>query len=343
MDLNRLIATAITLRSRPYRRLSERYGTVGAGEPELTLGAVAEGSNDDLVRAAQAGDAAALGLLLTRHEAGMRAVALSMLGADAEDAVQDAMVTALRRIGEVRDPAAVGAWLRAIVRNNCRTRLRATTPVPMETAWLDSVSSEPDPEEVLESSALRDWVWHALDGLSEPDRLVMLLRHFTGVTSYERIAAICGIPVGTVRSRLSHGRRTLAEGLRVSAEAAHADAGKLASAYRRQAEDALGTAMRGDFHRVVGDLWHPDAEMRMTDRVIGGPDAAVRGMACDLEAGVRQRLVNVVAGPDVLIWETDLISPPDNPDHCPPGAVWLHKLDKGRVSSMTLLHASQSS
>ena len=166
----------------------------------------------------------------------------------------------------------------------------------------------------------------------------MLLRHFTGVTAYEQIAAICGIPVGTVRSRLSHGRRVLAERLRAGAELAHADAAALAAASRRQAEDALATAMRGDFHQVVGDLWHRDAEMRLPDRVVGGPDAAVRGMASDLDAGVRQRLVNVVAGPDVLIWETDLISPPDDPDHCPPGAVWLHHLHEGRVSRLTLFH-----
>ncbi len=270
----------------------------------------------------------------------MRAVALSILGygPDAEDAVQDAMVTALRRVGEVRDPEAVGAWLRTIVRNNCRARLRGVRPVPVDTAWLDTYSGGPDPEELLEQSALRDWVWHALDELSEADRLVMLLRHFTGVTSYEQIASICGIPVGTVRSRLSHGRKVLAERLRAGAELAHADASSLAAASRRQAEDALATAMRGDFHQVVGDLWHADAELRLPDRVVGGVDAAVRGMASDLDAGVRQRLVNVVAGPGVLIWETDLISPPDNPDHCPPGAVWLHKLHEGRVSTMTLFH-----
>jgi RNA polymerase sigma factor (sigma-70 family) len=294
----------------------------------------------DLVRAAQAGDAGALGLLLGQHEAGMRAVALSILGygPEAEDAVQDAMVTALRRIGDVRDPSAVGAWLRTVVRNNCRVRLRGTQPVPVDSTFLDSIGGGPAPEELLERSALRDWVWHALDELSEADRQVMLLRHFTGVTSYEQIAAICGIPVGTVRSRLSHGRRVLTERLRAGAEAAHADAGELAAASRRQAEDALAAAMRGDFHRVVGDLWHADAEMRLRDRVVGGTDAAIRGMAGDLSAGVRQRLVNVVAGPGVLIWETDLISPPDDPDHCPPGAVWLHKLHEGRVSKLTLFH-----
>ncbi|MER6223080.1 sigma factor [Streptomyces sp900105755] len=68
----------------------------------------ARGEDAVLTRAAQAGEVAALGLLLERHRAGMRAVALSLLGTgpDAEDVVQDAALTALRRIGDVRDPGA---------------------------------------------------------------------------------------------------------------------------------------------------------------------------------------------------------------------------------------------
>ncbi|MGH1553031.1 RNA polymerase sigma factor [Streptomyces sp. L7] len=67
-------------------------------------------TDEELTRRAQAGDTGALGLLLTRHQAPMRAVALSLLGygPDAEDAVQDAALTALRRIGDVREPAAAG-------------------------------------------------------------------------------------------------------------------------------------------------------------------------------------------------------------------------------------------
>lgn len=89
-------------------------------------------TDEELTRRAQAGETAALGLLLARHQAPMRAVALSLLGygPDAEDAVQDAALTALRRIGDVRDPSAVGAWLRAIVRNASRTRLRETRETP---------------------------------------------------------------------------------------------------------------------------------------------------------------------------------------------------------------------
>jgi DNA-directed RNA polymerase specialized sigma24 family protein len=82
-------------------------------------------SDAELTRAAQAGDAGSLGVLLARHEAAMRAVVLGMIGygPDTDDVVQDAALVAVRRINDVRNPAAVGPWLRAVVRHECRMRL----------------------------------------------------------------------------------------------------------------------------------------------------------------------------------------------------------------------------
>lgn len=79
-----------------------------------------------LARAAQAGDAAGLGALFERHRARLHAVAVGMLshGPDADHAVQDAILIALRRVGELREPAAAGGWLVAILVNVCRAQLR---------------------------------------------------------------------------------------------------------------------------------------------------------------------------------------------------------------------------
>lgn len=84
-------------------------------------------SDADLVRAAQGGDAVSLGLLLERHRAPLHALALQVLGhgPEAEDAVHEAFIIALRKIEQVREPGAVGGWLRTVLRNVCRTRLRA--------------------------------------------------------------------------------------------------------------------------------------------------------------------------------------------------------------------------
>ncbi|WP_317770232.1 RNA polymerase sigma factor [Streptomyces prunicolor] len=197
-----------------------------------------------LTRAAQAGEVAALVLLLERHRAGMRAVAVSILGpgADADDVMQDAALTALLRIGDVRDPEAVGAWLRMIVRNAARLVLREAGVVqPVDELPLRS--THVGPEQWLERNALRDWVWAALEELSPALRMPLVLRHFaTGVTSYERIAEVCGIPVGTVRSRLSQGRVKLAAALAATADAPHGDAEQRVRASRNEARELLAAA-----------------------------------------------------------------------------------------------------
>ncbi len=240
----------------------------------------------------------------------MRTVALAILGygPNAEDAVQDATAVALRRIGEVRD---------------------------LDVLDLPTVTG---PEEMAEQGALRDWVWHAIGALSEADRLVLLLRHFSSVTSYDQIANLCGLPVGTVRSRLSHGRRKLAEALRATTDVAYLDATALGESRWREAYDVLTTAMRGDFAEVVDDMWLPEARLVFAGQVLGGRETVVQAMDRDLDWGIRQRLLNVVASEDVLLWETELINPPGDPDHCPPSAVWLHEMRQGRVRKMTLFH-----
>lgn len=303
---------------------------------------VSELSDAELTRAAQSGDVTALGVLLARHEAGMRGVAIALLGytAEADDAVQDAAVVALRRIGDVRDPAAAGAWLRMVVRNACRARLRSTRDIPVADGWDLTASTLATPEQLLDDHALRDWVWQAVEQLSPPVRMVMILRHFSlGVTSYEQIARALGVPVGTVRSRLNHGRAKLAEALRATAASAHDDAGALVAGSKLDALDTLAAAERGEFTRVLADRWAEDVVLTAGDVRGVGHDFLLRGMEGDLAAGVRQRPVHVVASRDVVVWEMDLVNPPDDPTHCPPGVAWLMTLDGGRVSELRLHHA----
>ncbi|WP_217560962.1 RNA polymerase sigma factor, partial [Streptomyces sp. GbtcB6] len=178
------------------------------------------------------------------HRAGMRAVALSVLGraADVDAVLQDAALAALLRIGDVRDPAAVGAWLRMIVRNGSRSVLRYSALVqPVEE--LAAPSQDAGPEQWLERNAVRDWLWAALEELSPVLRMPLVLRYFTAEdASYELIALACGIPLGTVRSRLSQGRAKLAVALAATADAPHADAGQRVRAGRTEARRMLDAA-----------------------------------------------------------------------------------------------------
>jgi RNA polymerase sigma-70 factor (ECF subfamily) len=293
-------------------------------------------SDGELTRAAQAGDIGALGLVLARHEADMRAVALSILGyvPDVDDVVQDAALIALRRIGDVRDPAAIGAWLRMIVRNECRMRFRQARELPFGGDLL--MVDERTPDRLIEQHAVRDWIWSAIEELSPTLRLPLMLRHFTEVTSYEQIAVACDVPVGTVRSRLNQAKAKMTEALLATATQAHDDAAKLTAERRREGIETLAAAERGRFAEVVAQ-WSPGIEL-VAGQLRGGPDFMVRGMAGDLEAGVRQRMRETVASRDVTIWEMDLINPPDDPDHCPPSVVWLFTLSQGRPARLRLIH-----
>ena len=260
----------------------------------------------------------------------MLAVALGVLGrpSDAEDAVQDAMLTALGRIQDLRDPGAIGPWLKMIVRNCCRMHVRANLPVPVaEPLPVPRLAEAADPALLLEDHAARDWVWHAVEQLSEPLRLVTLLRYFTGVKTYEQIGAVCGIPVGTVRSRLSKARSALARHLRESAAQAHAGASAIAAARRREAEQILLPGPR-EYAAVLRDAWHPRLRTVWPDgRHTHGVDPVIDLLDRSTVAGVRQRLTTVVASRQIVIWEAEMLSPPEDPYHCPAGAAWLMWLD----------------
>ncbi len=294
-----------------------------------------------LVRDAQAGDVAALGVLIDRYRAAMLAVALGVLGrpSDAEDAVQDAMLTALGRIQDLRDPSAIGPWLKMIVRNCCRMHIRASLPVPVANPLpACGVAEAADPSVLLEHHAARDWVWHAIGQLSEPLRVVTLLRYFTGLTTYEQIAAVCEIPVGTVRSRLSKARSALARLLRESAEQPHTDIRAITAARRREAEQIL-LPDRREYATALRDAWHPQLQTVWPDgRHTLGVDPVIGLLDRSTGAGVVQRLPTVVASRQIVIWETEVLNPPQDPYHCPAGSAWVMWFNAGRVSRLRLFH-----
>jgi RNA polymerase sigma-70 factor (ECF subfamily) len=305
-------------------------------------------SDAELVRAAQAGEIAALGLLLERHRARLLAVASSHLGpgAAAEDAVQDTFVIALRRIGDVREPAAAGAWLQAVVRSVCLQVLRR--PIVEESV---AEPGEPagalqpgDVERALERTVLREWLWTALGRLSEPLRLAVLLRHFSSASSYEAIAALSGVPVGTVRSRLAAAKQQLADALLATAEAEHADWRRDARERVLALQEGYEALARGGGPGCLADAIAEDVVFALGDgRRRRGRAGLEAGLGSDFEAGVRWRPRQIVAGPGILVAEAWLDSPPEAPDHCPPEATQVHLEKDGRTRQMTSYYGARPS
>ena len=301
-----------------------------------------------IVRAAQRGDQDAVAALYRRHYAGMVAVATWMLGVgpDAEDACQDAAITAAARIGDLRDPAAVGGWLHAIVRNNCRTMLSARKPIPVGVAGQDlSAPDDDDPVERIERSAQRDWVWHGVRQLTPAVQPVAMLRYFAENNSYEQIATLCRIPVGTVRSRLSEARRQLSAILPQVLDARHDDTSALTAARREEAIQILFTVANGRrFHQVTDRLaddltmYWPEGYWPDIDRTTG-LDRPYVALCNNYQDGVTYEVTSVAAGAGVTTWETRFIHPPDQAGQFPSSGTWLLREKRGRISDIRLLHS----
>jgi RNA polymerase sigma factor (sigma-70 family) len=266
-------------------------------------------SDDELVQLARGGDATALGLLLTRHQAGMHAVALAILGPspDADDAVQDASLVALRRIGDLRDPAAAGAWLRAIVRNACKAilRQRQAADLALDDDLAPVPAAGPSPEEILDRHALRDWIWRAAGELSPPLQAALVLRYFSHIHSYTQIAALCGVPVGTVRSRLNQARAAMSQNLLATADMAHGDSARLIAARHQDGVTLWDAFERGEASKALAKHWSPDVTVDCFSGPVVGRRELGKVMYSERATGIRQRLERTIASQDLTIWQNE--------------------------------------
>ncbi|MBV9294181.1 MAG: sigma-70 family RNA polymerase sigma factor [Acidobacteriaceae bacterium] len=130
---------------------------------------------------------------------------------DAEDIVQESLLRAMRSFGTFIPGRDARAWLLAIVRNCCRTRLRRKgleEPADQLDETVPATGLWSNPETVLIENINSQLVRRAVEELPLEYREVLVLRELEEL-SYKEIAQILDIPLGTVMSRLSRGRREL--------------------------------------------------------------------------------------------------------------------------------------
>lgn len=193
----------------------------------------------DVLDAARAGDRRALETLLTGHYDRVHALCRRMLGneADAVDAAQDALLSAVRSIARFDGRSSFGTWLYRIATNACldelrRRRRRPVVGLPGEVDddWDRSGYGRPrhgrgaaaggagdvgpafggsgrDPAEEATAHVDLD---AALRTLAADHRVALVLRDVCDLP-YEEIAVILDVPIGTVRSRIARGRAALAD------------------------------------------------------------------------------------------------------------------------------------
>lgn len=152
------------------------------------------------------GDREAYAVLVERYQRSVHSVALSILGdfQAAEDATQEAFVTAFEKLGNLRKPERFGPWLLRIVRHKSLDvvrRRKATVPLEQ----VEEVAADTVDPALSEASAR---LLAEVQRLPERERQVVMLRHFDGHSAKET-AMHLGQAVGTVTKTLSRAHARL--------------------------------------------------------------------------------------------------------------------------------------
>jgi RNA polymerase sigma-70 factor, ECF subfamily len=170
-----------------------------------------------LIAKTLAGNAEAFGELVARHQDRLYNTVLHVVGhvEDARDVVQEAFIQAFLKLNTFRNDSAFFTWLYRIAFNAAITHRRKERPMASVEFMRESARREPvDRNDTPAAAFCRNErcsrIREAIAGLDEEFRAVLVLREIDDC-SYETIADILDLPIGTVRSRLHRARLQLRE------------------------------------------------------------------------------------------------------------------------------------
>ncbi len=174
-------------------------------------------SDERLVARAVAGEIEAFEVLVQRYRQIAVRVATRIVGREeAEDVAQDAFLRAYHRLDRFRREAPFRAWLLRIVHNTALNAVTRRVPTPVEDLPIDAdpdVGGERTPARHLEDVERRERLALKLDLLRPSHRSVLVLRDIEGMT-YDEIAEITEMPIGSVKGRLHRARAEMIDLLR---------------------------------------------------------------------------------------------------------------------------------
>jgi RNA polymerase sigma-70 factor, ECF subfamily len=168
---------------------------------------LAEKPDEELVLAAACGDVDSFMMLCQRYYASLVAIAHAVLGDHhlSEDAAQEALAKACRRLGDLNSPSRFGAWLAAICRNEAKDMLRRAPRT-------ESLGERDVPEGISEQNPDVEAMKQALDSMPVESRELLYLR-YRNELSYEAIAALLDISPQAVNGRLRRAKQDVRERL----------------------------------------------------------------------------------------------------------------------------------
>ncbi|WP_236904913.1 RNA polymerase sigma factor [Clostridium formicaceticum] len=185
---------------------------------------------DVLIEKAKKGDVESFELLIGAYQKKAFNIAYRILGnlEDANDMTQEALVKVYRSIHNFKGNSSFSTWLYSIVNNVCidfirknkKTKLLYIDGQQEEGAYTKELPDEMNtPECLFEKNEVKKMIHDAINQLNYEQRKIIVLRDIQGF-SYQEIAEILDISVGTVKSRINRGRNHLklliGEGMKVT-------------------------------------------------------------------------------------------------------------------------------
>lgn len=231
-DARCVVREAITRNTQRAPRLSEtfawrglsHYNRDGEGQRKASAGETKVSVDDRvLVRRVQRGDREAFAALVTRHQRYVYNLAYRLLRdpSEAEDLAQEAFLRAWRGLGNFRGEAKFTTWLYRIVTNLCYNRLNSLRRQLLDTDVDDvdtlALSSDKDPATAVEAAERRAFLHRQIAALPEKYQLVITLFYLQEF-SYQEIAQVLDLPLGTVKTHLFRARERLKRQIQASGE-----------------------------------------------------------------------------------------------------------------------------
>lgn len=175
-------------------------------------------SDEKLVSRCLGGEPEAFSELVKRYERAVYNLVLRVMGdrTDAQDVHQEVFMNCYRHLQDYDPRYKFSSWLLSIAKNQAlyRLRQRRTGSVPVDdldaAATIPKPGPDDDPHQKAARNEMRETIVSCLDQLPERYRMVLVLRHLLDRT-YQEIAEIAEMPLGTVKTNIFLGRRLLRE------------------------------------------------------------------------------------------------------------------------------------
>ena len=253
-------------------------------------------------------------------------------GNEAKDVMQETFIAAFSKMHQLKNNHKFNTWIHTILKNQCllikrdQKRLFSTDHLfLLKNEHLRVLHST---EDFLIKQNINGYLLEVIARLEEKKRIVVLLRFYSEYNSYDEIAQILNIPVGTVRSRLSLAKKELHATISRLKNIDHYSGLKTESdIFDDGIAEAWTKLYRGDRTGFLSHFDH-DILIRFSS---GKQEQGIKRWAqewdIDLKSGVRFKPNHIVNSGNLTIVEGPIINPPDKPKLCPPeaGFVFFHK------------------